>query len=199
MTNDETLDVVTAVLSGLVNKSIVNALQRVGGRAAGISGVDGSMIRARVRDAALGRVGDVSSVDLALLTAIVGAGMIPVVSPVSREDGLQGALLNVNADSVAGAIARALGAGRVLFLTDVPGVMDSDGNTIAKLSVSGARDLINRGVVTGGMVPKLEACLAALEHVDIAQIVDGRMPGALVDAVDGHTGTRIERNLQFAE
>lgn len=196
VTDEAALEVVTAVLCGLVNKALVAAIQAAGGRAVGLSGADGPTVLARVRDAALGRVGEVSRVEPRLLHSLVGEGYIPVLAPVSLDEGLGGELLNVNADSVAGAVARALGAERVIFLTDVPGVLDSRSEPIPALSRERTRQLIAAGVITGGMVPKVEACLAALEHVPVAQIVDGRRPGALRDALAGGRGTRIERTTE---
>jgi acetylglutamate kinase len=191
VTDESTLEVVTAVLCGLVNKAIVAAIQRAGGRAVGLSGADGPTILARVRDAELGRVGEVSHVDSSLLRTLVDVGMIPVIAPVSLEEDAEGGLLNINADSVAGALASALGAERVVFLTDVPGVLDERKAVLPMLAEAQARELIVGEVITGGMVPKVEACLAALEHAGVAQIVDGRRPGALREAIADRTGTRI--------
>jgi acetylglutamate kinase len=193
VTDEPTLEVVTAVLSGLVNKTIVAEIQKAGGKAAGISGSDGPTVIARVRDETLGRVGDVASVEPELLDAISAAGMIPVVAPVSREDGPSARLLNVNADSVAGALAEAVRADRVVFLTDVPGVLGSAGELIQTLNEAQARHLIAIGVISGGMIPKIEACLTALRHAEMAQIVDGRRPGALLDALTNRAGTVISR------
>ncbi len=199
VTDDATLDVVTAVLCGLVNKTIVAAIQRVGGRAVGLSGADGATVRAQVRNPDLGRVGEVSHVDPTLLHTLLAEGVIPVVAPVSLEDGPEGRLLNVNADSVAGAVAHALDAERVVFLTDVPGVLDGQGELLSSLSRAQMRELIDREVITGGMVPKVEASLKALEHVSAAQIVDGRQPGALLDAVADRIGTRVLRDTEGIE
>ena len=120
--------------------------------------------------------------------------MIPVVSPVSREEGPSARVLNVNADSVAGALAEAVRADRVVFLTDVPGVFDGGGEPIPALDESRARELIADGVVSGGMIPKVEACLTALRHAATAQIVDGRQSGALMEALESGAGTVISRN-----
>ena len=194
VTDEAALDVVTAVLSGLVNKRVVAELQGAGVPAAGISGSDGPTVIARVRDPALGRVGDVAEVRPQLLDAVSGAGMVPVVSPVSCADGPDGGVLNVNADSVAGALAAAVGADRVVFLTDVPGVLGPDGQLLPALDGARARALIEDGVVDGGMIPKVEACLAALRHARAAQIVDGRRPGALIAALETGAGTLIAQD-----
>lgn len=196
VTDESTLEVVTAVLSGLVNKSIVADIQAAGGNAAGVSGSDGPTVIARVRDETLGRVGDVVAVKPELLDVISAAGMIPIVSPVSREEGPLARVLNVNADSVAGALAEAVQADRLVFLTDVSGVFDADGETIPALDESRARGLIADGVVSGGMIPKVEACLTALRHAATAQIVDGRQSGALMAALESEAGTVISRNAE---
>ena len=200
VTDEATLEVVTAVLSGLVNKSIVAEIQKVGGPAVGISGSDGPTVMARVRDAGtLGRVGDVLSIRPDLLDTISDAGMIPVVSPISREDAPSARLLNVNADSVAGALADAVNADRVVFMTDVPGVLDSGGEPIPALQEGRARQLIADGVIGGGMIPKVEACLMALRHTEAAQIIDGRQPGALLEALQSRAGTVVSRDVSSAE
>ncbi|MDP7618789.1 MAG: acetylglutamate kinase [Dehalococcoidia bacterium] len=196
VTDESTLEVVTAVLSGLVNKSIVADIQAAGGNAAGVSGSDGPTVIARVRDETLGRVGDVVAVKPELLDVISAAGMIPIVSPVSREEGPLARVLNVNADSVAGALAEAVQADRLVFLTDVSGVFDAAGETIPALDESRARGLIADGVVSGGMIPKVEACLTALRHAATAQIVDGRQSGALMAALESGAGTVISRDAE---
>ncbi|MBI4236416.1 MAG: acetylglutamate kinase [Chloroflexi bacterium] len=196
VTDEAALEVVTAVLCGLVNKAIVAAIQDAGGRAIGLSGADGGSVLAQVRDPALGRVGEVSRVDPRVLRTVLEAGFIPVLAPVSLDTAPGGRLLNVNADSVAGAVAHALGAERVIFLTDVPGVLDGQGVPLPTLSRQRAQDLITAHVITGGMVPKVEACLAALKHVRVSQIVDGRQPGALREALAGRCGTQIARDAE---
>lgn len=196
VTDDATLEVVTAVLGGLVNKTIVAAIQAAGGRAVGLSGADGSTVLAQVQNPDLGRVGEVSRVDPTLLDSLLEQGMIPVLAPVSLEEGAEARLINVNADSIAGAIAHALEAERVVFLTDVPGVLGGNGELLPVLSDAQIRDLVDREVITGGMVPKVEACLNALQHVAAAQIIDGRKPGALLEAVADRTGTRVRRDAE---
>ncbi len=198
VTDEATLEVVTAVLSGLVNKRTVAALQRAGGSAAGISGSDGPTVIARIRDPALGRVGDVAEVRSELLDAISGAGMIPVVSPVSREDSPEAGILNVNADSVAGALAEAVRADRVVFLTDVAGVLGADQELIPRLEGAEVRGLIEQGTISGGMIPKVEACLSALWYARAAQIVDGRRERALIAALETDAGTVIARDASPA-
>ena len=191
VTDEKALDVIIAVLSGLVNKRIVAAIGAAGGRAVGLSGADGPSIFAEVRDAELGRVGEVSGVRPDLINGLMSHDFIPVFSPVSVDAADEGKLLNVNADSVAGALAGALGAERVIFLTDVPGVLDADGAVISELTASQAQSLIADGVITGGMIPKVTACLNALAHAGAAHIIDGRAPGALRRALADEAGTRI--------
>lgn len=196
VTDEASLQVVTAVLCGLVNKDLVAALNRLGGRAVGLSGADGNLIEARIADPELGLVGEVVRVNPEPLGALLGAGYLPVVAPVGVhcQDGSAqaGSLLNINADTVAGDMAAALGAAELIFLTDVPGVLDGAGNPLPRLSPEEARDLLATGVASGGMVPKIEACLKALEGAPSSLIVDGRDSHALLAAVEGRAkGTRI--------
>jgi len=186
VTDHETLGVVVAVLCGLVNKELVAAIQSLGGRAIGLSGVDGGLIEARMKDEKLGYVGEVVKINPEPIEAILKRGYIPIIAPLGL--GAKGEKLNVNADTAAGEIAAALGAERLIFLTDVPGVLDSSGKSLPRLSADAASSLIGSGVVSGGMIPKVEACLGALSTVPIAQIVDGREPHALLNAVAGKSG-----------
>ena len=182
VTNEDALDVVTAVLCGLVNTRIVAAIGAAGGRGVGLSGADGAVIAAEVKDPELGRVGEVAAVQTDLIIGLLHHDFIPVFSPVSVDANDKGRLLNVNADSVAGALAGALEADRVIFMTDVPSVLDKDGEVLPTLTESRVRELIDDGVITGGMIPKVTACLNALTHAQAAQIIDGRAPNALRDA-----------------
>ena len=162
VTDRESLEVVVAVLAGLVNKELVASLAALGGNAVGLSGADGGLLRARVRDPALGFVGDIVEVDTGPILRLVDDGVVPVVAPVAAEwEGGQptGQLLNSNADTAAGALAAALGARWLLFLTDVPGVRADGGQAMARISGDEAVQLIESGVVEGGMIPKVEACL----------------------------------------
>jgi acetylglutamate kinase len=194
VTDEETLEIVVMTLAGQVNKSLVAALQRQGGKAIGLSGLDGALLRARVRDPELGRVGDVESVDLAALEAVAHAGFIPVVAPLALGD--DGQPLNVNADTAAAEIAAALGAERAIFLTDVPGVLGADGRLLAQLTEAEVADLVAEKVIYGGMIPKVEACLRALDGARSSHIVDGRLPHALIGELffAGGVGTTITRN-----
>jgi acetylglutamate kinase len=189
VTDHETLQVVVAVLCGLVNKELVAAIQSLGGRAMGISGIDGRLIEARVKD---GYIGEVVRINPAPIEILLKEGYIPVVAPSGF--GGDGGRLNINADSAAGEIAAAFGAERLILLTDVAGVMDGSGELLHRLSPDEASSLIASGVVSGGMIPKVEACLRALSTVPITQIVDGRLPHALLEAIAGKvSGTMIAK------
>lgn len=189
VTDPQGLEIVVAVLGGLVNKTLVASLLALGGRAMGISGADGGMLQARISNMDLGLVGEVVDVDPRPIEAVLACDSIPVVAPVAAHySGGRPAdppLLNVNADTAAGAIAAALAVERLVILTDVEGVLDSSRRLIPRLTERQARSLMRSSVVAGGMAPKLEACVTALERVSAAQIVDGRRPGALLDSVSG--------------
>ena len=196
VTDEPSLDIVVAVLSGVVNKAIVASILALNGRAVGLSGVDGGMLRAEVMDPELGLVGSVVEVDPRPARAVIEAGFMPVIAPValrSPEAGKHGgSLLNVNADTVAGEVALALGAERLVFLTDVAGVMDSSRRVMPRLTRRQAAGLMGSGVVAGGMVPKIGACLRALDEVASTHIIDGREPHALREVLNGaDLGTRV--------
>ena len=188
VTDEQSLKVVVAVLAGLVNKEIVASLGALGVAAMGLSGADGGILRARVLDPDLGFVGEITSVAGGRIAALLDDGLVPVLAPIAvatageRETGQ---LLNVNADSAAGAIAAAIGARLLVFLTDVSGVCSSDGKTISHLSAVEAEGLMDSGVIEGGMIPKVQACLAAARTGCESVIVDGREEHALLGAVDG--------------
>jgi len=198
VTDAATLEVVIAVLAGLVNKELVAAIISKGGKAIGLSGVDGGLIQARVENPELGYVGQVVKVNSEPVKAVLSAGYIPVIAPcglmAAGRDSDPMTILNINGDVVASEIAGALKAERLIFLTDVPGVRDSEGKFLPGLSAAEARALIASGVIAGGMIPKVEACLNALSRVPSTQIVDGRSAGALLSAIEGKAvGTRIEQ------
>ena len=199
VTDKATLEMVTAVLAGLANKEIVAAINSLGGRAIGISGVDGGLIQSRIEDIELGYVGTVVKVDTAPLEVLLQAGYIPVISPLSLHsiDKPKDAppILNINADPVAGEIAAAIGAERLIFLTDVAGIRDQSGKLLAELSASEAEALVASGVASGGMVPKVKACLRALAGTSTTRIIDGRQPHALLREMEGKgEGTTITKN-----
>ena len=196
VTDAASLDIVVAVLAGLINKELVSALQRLGAPAIGLSGVDGQLLQCRIANPALGYVGEIEAVDAAPLRALLEAGFIPLVAPVGvhQQDGSEnaGRPLNINGDTVAGELAYALGAERLVFLTDVAGVLDGGGRLIRRLDRRRARILFNSGVIQGGMIPKLNACLRALDAAPAADIVDGRQPEALLNCLrQTPTGTSI--------
>jgi acetylglutamate kinase len=195
VTDAESLKVVVAVLAGLVNKEIVAELSSLGGRAVGLSGADGGLLRARILDAKLGFVGEITGVETAPVHSLLDLGIVPVIAPIALEwegERPNGQLLNINADCAAGAIAKALEARWLVFLTDVTGVRAGDGVTAETLSLEQAHAFIEAGVIEGGMIPKVRACLKAAQEGARAIIVDGRVEHALVRAIEGNMpGTTI--------
>ncbi|MBN1366410.1 MAG: acetylglutamate kinase [Dehalococcoidales bacterium] len=196
VTDKPNLDVVIAVLAGLVNKEIVTAINSLGGKAIGISGTDGGFIQSEIRNSELGYVGVVTKVNTAPIQTLLEGGFAPVVATVcanaSPKPGEPG-ILNVNADLVAGDIAKAVKAARLIFLTDVDGIHDGQGRVLPKLSESEAEALIKSNVANGGMIPKVKACLIALSGKACTCIIDGRQPHALLNYIDGKiSGTVIE-------
>ena len=205
VTDKPTIEIVEMVLAGSINKSIVGSINAEGGRAVGLCGKDGNMVVARkvhrphgagadedVVD--LGYVGEPEKVDMTVLEQILGRELIPVLAPVAQ--GADGQTYNVNADTFAGAIAGALGAKRLIFLTDVPGVLDKDKNLIKELRIDDIRGLIADGTITGGMIPKVETCIYAIERgVEGVVILDGKIPHAvLIELLTDHgAGTLITR------
>ncbi|MFZ2781445.1 MAG: acetylglutamate kinase [Rectinemataceae bacterium] len=199
-TDEETMEVVQMVLSGKVNKDLVALIQRQGGKAAGLCGVDGGLFRAQRyaregRD--LGLVGEIDAVNPEIISALLDKGFIPVVSTVAMGESEDAALYNVNADTAAAELAGALGAEKLLLLTDVAGILEdlSDlGTLMREVDRSQVPGLIARGVVKGGMIPKVECCVKALElGVQAAAIIDGRAPHALLVELfsDQGAGTMI--------
>ena len=198
VTDAPSLEIVVAVLGGLVNKELTAQMQQLGGPTMGISGMDGCLLQARIANPDLGYVGEIVKVDPTPVNAILSAGFIPMISPiavdVSEGSDHAGQPLNINGDTAAGALANAMKAQGVVFLTDVAGVMDNGGRVIPRLTARGAEALRASGVARGGMLPKLAACLDAIADraVPGAHIIDGREPGALMDCVNGRPiGTRI--------
>jgi acetylglutamate kinase len=170
VTSSETMDVVEMVLAGRVNKRIVAHLQRCGLPAAGLSGIDGSTLVAEpYRDGEWGEVGEIKKVNTRLLSVLLEGGFLPVVSPVAFRAG-EFSPLNINADTAAAAVAGALQAERFVFFTDVPGLRDGDGNTVAEIGPVGLAEMLSSGVITGGMIPKIDAALEAL-RLGVGEVV----------------------------
>ncbi|HEV7457856.1 MAG TPA: acetylglutamate kinase [Roseococcus sp.] len=205
VTDAQMVEVVEMVLAGTVNKQLASAITRAGCMAVGISGKDGGLVRARratrtVKDPGsnieqvldLGLVGEPESVDTRVLELLIDADIVPVIAPVGV--GADGQTYNINADTVSGAIAGALRAERMLMLTDVAGVMDANKNFIPEMTVAEARAGIAAGWIAGGMIPKVETCIHAVEQgVKGAVILDGRLPHAVLRELltDGGAGTLI--------
>jgi acetylglutamate kinase len=204
VTDSRTMDVVEMVLAGKINKEIVNLVNSAGGRAVGLSGKDGGLLQAqkleyyRPRDEEppeiidIGLVGEVTAVNTELIQTLLAQNFLPVIAPVGV--GEQGETYNINADSVAGAVAGALGAAKLILLTDVAGVLDREGRLVSSLTRYQAISMIEEGAVSGGMIPKLKCCLEALEEgVGKAHILDGRVPHAVLLEIftDQGVGTEI--------
>lgn len=207
ITDAATVEIVEMVLAGAINKQIVGFINEAGGRAVGLCGKDGNMLLARKltrgiadpgssieKEVDLGFVGEPAKVDTTVLDQILGRELIPVLAPVAA--GVEGGTFNVNADTFAGAIAGALKAKRLLLLTDVPGVLDKSKKLIKELSLADARRLIADGTITGGMIPKVETCIDALDQgVEGVVVLDGKVPHAvLLELLTDHgAGTLIQR------
>jgi acetylglutamate kinase len=191
VTDQETMDIVEMVLGGLINKEIVALINRHGGKAVGLSGKDGGLIKAKKKllkkaiDAGeeeiidIGLVGEVDSVDPEILNCIEKGGFVPVISPIGV--GSKGEALNINADYVASAIASSLKAEKFILLTDVPGISDKKGTVISTISKKAIKKLVDNGTISGGMLPKVQACSRAIDAgVRKTHIVDGRIPHCLL-------------------
>ena len=207
VTDAETMDVVEMVLGGLVNQEIVSMLNQHGGRAVGITGKDGDLLRARrltldqpapeleapeIID--IGHVGEIERVNSAVLNTLIQADFIPVIAPIGV--GADGESYNINADLVAGRIARSLKAEKLILLTNTAGILDAEGDTLASLTIAKVTALIEAGTIAGGMLPKVRCACEALEDgVDSVQIIDGTVPHALLLEIftDAGIGTKIAR------
>jgi len=195
VTDAETLEVVQMVLLGQVNANLVAMASQLGGKAVGISGTDGNMISARVASERLGFVGEIERVDPALVQTLIEQGYIPIVAPLGQGPG--GTCLNINADLVAAHLAGALKAEKLIFLSNVRGICQTDGSLISELDETEAKRLVKDGVISGGMIPKVSACLDILSAVPRVHIVDGREPHVLLRELftDQGAGTMIVRSL----
>ncbi|HYW25376.1 MAG TPA: acetylglutamate kinase [Terriglobales bacterium] len=178
VTDAATMDVVKMVLTGKVSPDLVATINRLGGQAIGMSGEDGPTIIAEELDPELGQVGRVVQVNPEPITALLERNYIPVIASIGL--GYDGRAYNINADTVAAEVAVALGAAKLILMTDVPGVLDGGQRVQSEIGREAARRMIASGEVTGGMIPKLEACLRALDAVPQAHIIDGRTPHSLL-------------------
>ncbi len=203
VTDNETMDVVEMVLGGLINQQIVSLINRHGGRAVGLTGKDGGLISARKLELGqgvsenqdLGQVGEVESIDPTVVAMLDDDDFIPVIAPIGV--GKDGVTYNINADLVAGELAAVLGAEKLLLLTNTPGVLDPDGNLLTGLGADETEDLIEKGIIHGGMLPKVRCALAAVRAgVKTSQIIDGRVRHSVLLELltDSGVGTLIKSN-----
>ena len=182
VTDKETVDIVQMVLAGKVNKNLVNLIQSKGGHAIGLSGIDGGILEAKMKDEALGYVGEVTKVRTQPILDLLEKHYIPVVSTIAGDR--QGNSYNINGDTAAAAIAGALGAERMILMTDIAGILekrDDPFTLIPELTLDEAKKLYDRGIISGGMIPKVDCCIKALEEgVSNVTIMDGRVPHAIL-------------------
>ena len=197
VTDAETVDIVQMVLAGKVNKSLVNLIQTKGGHAVGLSGIDGGIIEACVKDEALGFVGEITKIRTHPITDLLEKNYIPVISTIASDR--QGNIYNINGDTAAAYIAGALGAERLIMMTDIAGLLenkDDPSTLIPQITISEAEKLFESGVVSGGMIPKVECCIEALNHgVDNVIIMDGRIPHSILMELltDEGAGTMVTK------
>jgi len=192
VTDVDSLAVAVAVMAGLVNKEIVAGINQLGGCAIGISGADGALAQCRIEDQKLGYVGRVVQVNTELLDTLLRAGYVPVIAPLGiyaleRPDGAP-QVLNINGDIFASEIAAAVSAERLIFLTDVPGICDTSGNLLTRLSAREAEELVASGVASGGMIPKIRGCIRVVDTAATTCVIDGRQPHALRQQIEGRGG-----------
>ncbi len=195
VTDKETVEIVQMVLAGKVNKTLVNLLEMKGGKAMGISGMDGRLIEAKMKDPQLGYVGSITSVNIQPVMDLLEKGYIPVISTVGCDD--EGNTYNINGDTAAAYIAGALGAQRLIMMTDIAGVLrdrDDPQSLIPELSISQAVELFKQNIISGGMIPKVDCCIDAINRgVCSAIIMDGRVPHAILMEIltDEGAGTMV--------
>ena len=182
VTDKETVDIVQMVLAGKINKNLVNLIQMKGGHAVGLSGIDGGILEATVKDERLGYVGEITKVRTQPITDLLEKNYIPVISTVASDR--QGNTYNINGDTAAAYLAGALGAERLIMMTDIAGILmdkDDPSTLIPHITVSEAKKLYDSGVISGGMIPKVDCCMEALEHgVNHVVIMDGRIPHSIL-------------------
>ncbi len=198
VTDKETVDIVQMVLAGKINKSLVNFIEMKGGKAMGISGMDGKLIEAKMKDERLGYVGAITKINIAPVQDLLEKDYIPVISTVGCDS--EGNAYNINGDTAAAYIAGALGAERLIMMTDIAGVLkDKDDPTtlIPHITINEARALFDSGVISGGMIPKVDCCIEAIEHgVKKVIIMDGRVPHSILMELftDEGAGTMVVRD-----
>ncbi|MBE6540043.1 MAG: acetylglutamate kinase [Ruminococcaceae bacterium] len=197
VTDKETVDIVQMVLAGKVNKTLVNMLEMKGGKAMGISGIDGRLIEAEFKDERLGYVGNITNINIQPITDLLEKGYIPVVSTVACDE--NGNIYNINGDTAAARIAGALEAERLIMMTDIAGILrdkDDPSTLIPKITVEEARSLYEQNVISGGMIPKVDCCIDALSHgVNNVVIMDGRIPHSILMELltDEGAGTMVTK------
>ena len=195
VTDKETIDIVQMVLAGKVNKSLVNYLEMNGGKAMGISGMDGRLIEAKMKDARLGYVGEITNVNIDCVNDLLHKGYIPVISTIGCDN--EGNAYNINGDTAAARIAGALQAERLIMMTDIAGLLkdkDDPSTLIPEITVSEAKKLFEDGVIQGGMIPKVKCCMDAIKHgVKNVVIMDGRIPHSILMEIltDEGAGTMV--------
>ena len=197
VTDRETVDIVQMVLAGKVNKSLVNLIQTKGGHAVGLSGIDGGIIEAKVKDERLGYVGEITKIRTQPITDLLEKNYIPVISTIASDR--QGDVYNINGDTAAAFIAGALGAERLIMMTDIAGILenkDDPSTLIPQITVTEAKKLYDSGIISGGMIPKVDCCIEALEHgVNNVIIMDGRIPHSILMELltDEGAGTMVTK------
>jgi acetylglutamate kinase len=193
VTDAQTLEVVRMVLCGQINQELVTLASEMGGDGVGLCGTDGHMVQAHIANERLGLVGEIDTIDASLVLHMIDLGYIPIIAPLGL--GSDTTCLNINADLVASRLAGALKADRLIFLSDVNGIRLADGTHLAELNATQANTLIDEGVIYGGMIPKIKACLEALADVPRVHIVNGSIPNVLLYEIEGHpnVGTTITR------
>ena len=197
VTDKETVDIVQMVLAGKVNKTLVNLIQTKGGHAVGLSGIDGGIIEATMKNAALGYVGEITKIRTKPITDLLEKGYIPVISTVASDR--QGNVYNINGDTAAAHIAGALGAERLIMMTDIAGILedkDDPSTLIPEITVEEAKKLYDSGIISGGMIPKVDCCIEAISHgVKNVVIMDGRIPHSILMELltDEGAGTMVTK------
>lgn len=196
VTDKETVDIVQMVLAGKINKTLVNLLEKKGGKAMGISGMDGKLIEAKTKNPKLGYVGSITNVNIEPVVDLLEKGYIPVISTIGCDK--EGNAYNVNGDTAAAFVAGALKAKRLIMMTDIAGILkdkDDPSTLIPEVSVSEAKLLYENGIISGGMIPKVDCCIEAIEHgVKKVIIMDGRVPHAILTEIltDEGAGTMVK-------